>query len=123
MNSRFEMTMTTCKIHKYEVPVLSKYYDKNGKKMCCTLGWSEKFEDRKYATIGRCESGDVTVSTVWLGMDHGWGKGKPIIFETMIFGGEHDQYQERYSTQKEAVAGHEKACELAFKQNSLTEGE
>lgn len=35
-------------------------------------------------------------------------------FETMIFGGEHDQYQERYSTWDEAEAGHKRAIELVF---------
>jgi hypothetical protein len=46
------------------------------------------------------------VSTVFLGLDHQWGDGPPLVFETMIFGGEHDQYQERYSTWDEAEAGH-----------------
>ena len=30
----------------------------------------------------------------------------------MIFGGEHDQYQERYSTWDEAIEGHKNACKL-----------
>ena len=34
---------------------------------------------------------------------------RPILFETMIFGGEHDQYQERYATREEAVEGHARA--------------
>lgn len=50
--------------------------------------------------------GDVTVSTVHLGLDHRYGGGSPLIFETMIFGGEHDQYQRRYSTEEEAMRGH-----------------
>jgi hypothetical protein len=29
-----------------------------------------------------------------------------VIFETMIFGGEHDHSQWRYSTEDEAAAGH-----------------
>ncbi len=55
---------------------------------------------------------DVKVSTVFLGIDHAFGYGNPILFETMIFGGKHDQYQERYSTWDEAVNGHHKACKL-----------
>lgn len=59
------------------------------------------------------------VSTVWLGMDHNWsGEGKPIIFETMVFAYDEDgevnfsgEYQERYATEKEALAGHAKAVE------------
>ncbi len=46
------------------------------------------------------------VSTVWLGLDHQFGDGPPLIFETMIFGGPHDQAQWRYSTKQEAKEGH-----------------
>jgi hypothetical protein len=46
------------------------------------------------------------VSTVWLGLNHAWGDGPPLIFETMIFGGPMDQYQERYSTEEQAAIGH-----------------
>lgn len=57
--------------------------------------------------------GDARVSTVFLGLDHSFGHGPPLLFETMIFGGPHDQYQERYPTRDEAVAGHQRAVELA----------
>jgi len=53
------------------------------------------------------------VSTVFLGLDHGWGDGPPILFETMIFGGPHDQRQWRYSTIEEAREGHKAAVRLA----------
>ena len=48
----------------------------------------------------------VSVSTVFLGIDHGFGHGPPILFETMVFGGVLDQEQERYATWEEAEAGH-----------------
>lgn len=57
---------------------------------------------------------NVKVSTVFLGIDHGFGSDKPVLFETMVFGGEHDQYQDRYSTWDEAEAGHQKAIEMIF---------
>jgi hypothetical protein len=47
------------------------------------------------------------VSTVWLGLDHGFGSGPPVIFETMVFGGPLDQEMERYCTWESAVTGHE----------------
>lgn len=57
--------------------------------------------------------GDVKVSTVFLGLDHSFGDdGPPILFETMIFGGEHDEYQDRYATWDEAVDGHKKAVDM-----------
>lgn len=60
--------------------------------------------------IGRELIGDIRVSTVFLGWDYRvFGEGPPILFETMIFGGRYDQYQERYCTRSEAVAGHERA--------------
>ena len=30
----------------------------------------------------------------------------PVLFESMIFGGEHDEYQRRYCTYDEALEGH-----------------
>ena len=60
---------------------------------------------------------DVMVSTVFLGLDHNYGDGPPLIFETMIFGGPLDQWQDRYSTEEEAKLGHERACILAFRKS------
>ena len=34
------------------------------------------------------------------------------IFETMIFGGEHDQWQDRYATWDQAVEGHKAAVNM-----------
>ena len=52
--------------------------------------------------------GDVFVSTVWLGINHNHGSGPPLLYETMIFGGAHDQWQDRYSTRELARLGHER---------------
>jgi hypothetical protein len=50
---------------------------------------------------------DITISTVFLGIDHNFSQeGPPVVFETMVFGGEQDELCERYSTWKEAVYGH-----------------
>jgi hypothetical protein len=56
----------------------------------------------------------VRISTAFLGIDHNYGDGPPILFETMIFGGDHDGYQDRYYTWNEAIEGHKKAIELIF---------
>lgn len=73
--------------------------------------WGKMFEstDRvvKQDTID-----DVRISTVFLGIDHSFMSGPPLLFETMIFGGEHDQYCERYSTWEQAEKGHKRAIEL-----------
>ena len=52
----------------------------------------------------------VQISTVFLGIDHAFGSGPPILWETMIFGGLLDEFQERYATKAEALAGHQEAC-------------
>lgn len=54
----------------------------------------------------------VHVSTVFLGLDHSWGSGPPLVFETMTFDGRPaelrtcDGYQWRYSSLDDAEAGH-----------------
>ena len=55
----------------------------------------------------------VSVSTIFLGLDHRYhGEGEPILWETMIFGGEHDQFQERYTSKADALAGFAKAVKM-----------
>jgi len=55
----------------------------------------------------------ITVSTVFLVLDHNHSsKGKPILFESMIFHGELNQSMNRYCTWKEAEKGHQKMVEL-----------
>jgi hypothetical protein len=57
--------------------------------------------------------GPVRISTVFLGIDHNFNPhGPPILFETMIFGGQHDQYMDRYATKAEALAGHARAVNM-----------
>jgi hypothetical protein len=47
----------------------------------------------------------ILVSTVFLGLDHGWG-GKPLIFESMIFNGPCHDDMDRYTTWEQAEIGH-----------------
>ena len=58
----------------------------------------------------------IFVSTVFLGLDHAWNSDVPVLWETMIFGGEHDQYQERYTSHEDALEGHKKALTLITKE-------
>lgn len=81
------------------------------------MEWSEQFEEmsvNKTKHVGNDIIGDYHISTVWLGLDHNFLGGKPLVFETMVF--EHprdscDIYMERYSTWDEAVEGHKTAIE------------
>lgn len=63
--------------------------------------------------VGLSGDDECYVSTVFLSIDHAYDGGLPVLFETMIFGGEHDEYQERYHTWEEAEYGHKRACALA----------
>jgi hypothetical protein len=56
--------------------------------------------------------GRVRVSTVLLLIDHAFGPGPPVIFETMIFGGWHDQRQWRYTSMEAARCGHVRALAM-----------
>lgn len=82
--------------------------DKNGnpKKEKNLLVWGRWLNtaDRK---VARTNIGKVLISTVFLGLDHRFfGKGKPILYETMVFGGKLDQMMERYCTKEQAIKGH-----------------
>jgi hypothetical protein len=53
----------------------------------------------------------LTVSTVFLGLDHQRGDGPPLLFETMVFPDCEDAW--RYSTWDQAGAGHDQVVEIA----------
>lgn len=94
------------------------YYDRDGNRIALSA-WANMFEDRQqmldYKRVGDTYIGPARVSTVWLGLDHRmgflWpdeaGPYRPLIFETMVFGGKLDGAYWRYSTEAEALAGHE----------------
>lgn len=59
----------------------------------------------------RSQDEEVTVSTVFLSLDHNhWGQGAPVLFETLVFGGPHDGRMSRYCTWDEAERGHKVMC-------------
>jgi hypothetical protein len=89
------------------------YYDKQGEKINDTLEWAKLFEDKEYKRIAETTIGKHWISTVWLGLDHNYDGGKPLIFETMVFlknkNGKtikSDLDMDRYSTLEEAKDGH-----------------
>ncbi len=93
---------------------MSVYYGMDGQ-VIDRDEFAAMFEDPLGRRVAHDSQGDVSVSTVLLCLDHRFGdEGPPLIFETMIFGGDHDEYQERYSTREQAEEGHRRACELAF---------
>ena len=72
-----------------------------------------KFLEGKERIVAQDEiNKDCHISTVFLGLDHSYGDEDPILFETMIFGGIHDMYQERYRTWEESEKRHKQLVKL-----------
>ena len=72
--------------------------------------WYKK--NKKQGIVKQDTIDEVLVSTVFLGLDHSFSGEKPLLWETMIFGGNHDQYQDRYSSYEDALKGHQEALDL-----------
>jgi len=72
-----------------------------------TLKWGEWMEGADRTVAKEEVIPDVEVSTVFLGHDLGFWESHPILYETMVFGGQHDGYQQRYETREQALRGHD----------------
>ena len=117
---------------------MSDFYNRQGQRIGL-MTWARHVEDRQYSVVAQHWVRGWMVSTVWLGLDHGYGMTPvPLIFETMIFapkdatvgredwetGGDAsgtapvdlDQYQERYPTEEAAQAGHDRALAAMVEQ-------
>jgi hypothetical protein len=84
------------------------HYDRAGRPISL-MEWVALFGDSEGRRVGYDELYGYQVSTVWLGIDHNFGAGPPLIFETMVFGpeGGFDVDCRRYSTEDQARTGHE----------------
>ena len=82
--------------------------DKDGKTpiLCDDLiKWGSWLETEN-RTVARTYVVGGYVSTVFLGLDHGDGVHAPMLFETLVFNGEHDGEMTRCATWKEAEEMH-----------------
>lgn len=77
------------------------------------LTWGNWFRDIEQRRIGDDKFNGVRVSTVFLGLNHNFGSGEPVLFETMIFGGPLDNETWRYATYDQAERGHQEALTQA----------
>lgn len=85
-----------------------------------TKEWAQYFEIAN-RRVGYDEVNDYIISTVFLGLDHGFGQGEPLLFETMIFdkkqpvkgmnGSYESVYMMRYTNYDEAFATHQHMVE------------
>ncbi len=93
---------------------MSTFYDRRGQPMASLDEWATAFEGVTRQVASTTLPNGRLVSTVWLGIDHSFGSGPPLIFETMVFPGDgdaHDLDCDRYSTETDAIAGHARMCE------------
>jgi hypothetical protein len=84
------------------------FYDMNGRKIP-VLEWERIFHKDRHVgdTYLRTHYGDYRVSTVLLGINYDFtGQGRPIIFETMVFGDGLAHVMARYATRRQAARGH-----------------
>jgi hypothetical protein len=77
-----------------------------------TLDWAIFMETGDRTVVKTMISEGVVVSTVFLGIDHSFGSNDPILYETMVFGGEHTALQRRYQLWEEAELGHDEIVAL-----------
>lgn len=81
----------------------------------CTMDEAASQMQMSKRLLRRTNTWDAIVSTVFLVFDHatpllGDGPHVPLLFETMVFGGEHDGYQRRYATYDDAIAQHDRVA-------------
>ena len=79
--------------------------------------WGTFFNDIEQRRIAHTQvSPRISVSTVFLGLDHRCGSaGKPILFESLVFGGKHNEEMLRYTSFDDAVKGHNELVAMALK--------
>ncbi len=95
--------------------------DENGQPVICDdlYVWADWFETSPTRRLASTQIGEVFISTVFLGLDHNFAPVEdpltyqPILWETMIFGGRHNQQMWRYTSREAAELGHAEACALA----------
>jgi hypothetical protein len=110
---------------------MSDYYILRGHvPVLCTdlLTWARWLENTN-RIVSQDRIGDVFISTVFLGVDHNFYGGDPLLFETMVFDeGDKvelfngiktpdsiDEYTQRYSTWDQAEEGHKQIMQLIRK--------
>lgn len=59
--------------------------------------WGKTFRDKGKRRVDATEIGESRVSTVFLGLDHGYGNSEPVLWETLVFNGPMDGEMDRCS--------------------------
>lgn len=100
--------------------IFYKLDEENNAVKCEVEEWGAALE--KASRIVKQDTiGNVQISTVFLGIDNNicFDDSEPHLFETMIFGGEHNDYQTRCSTWDQALLMHEAALLIVKSTNGI----
>lgn len=90
--------------------------DKNDKPVPCNsfMKWARWFESAD-KRVELTKVGELEISTVFLGLDHSWGDGPPVLWETMVFDKERNEkdVDQCSGNREQAEAMHEKMVHRA----------
>ncbi len=104
------------------------HWDRQGNPLD-TLAWAELYENHNYrqvalTTVTTPAGQEVKVSTVWMGLDQGFGATRqPLIFETAVFlPGVGDYYDGvwRCATEQQAREGHRRIVQALQRGDDLS---
>lgn len=87
---------------------MTRLFDRSGNPITFDQ-WAKSFDDTTLKRVAYTTTWNgFHISTVWLGLDHQFGLGPPLIFETMVFPkfGFRQLDMARYSTEAQAISGH-----------------
>lgn len=93
--------------------IRNRYYDREGNRIGL-FEWAELFDDWSYKIVDQDVLGPYWVSTVWMGLNHQYLDGPPLIFESAVFrsGGTHCQLEcIRHTTEVSARSVHKELVE------------
>lgn len=94
----------------------ARYILQNNRPVLCAdpklwEAWMSVADGRCFVARTRFRALGVVVSTVFTGEDYAPTKSLgPLVFETLVRGGDMDGYVQLYRTRKSAQAGHEDVC-------------
>lgn len=72
------------------------------------LQWAKDMEKGNKIKLTLLPDG-IRISTVWLGLDHNLGEGRPLIYESMVFDKDRKELdQVRYATIEKALKDHDR---------------
>jgi hypothetical protein len=107
---------------RYDASVIL-HYDREGNPIDL-WEWARLHAIDEYRIVAQHWVRGWLVSTVWLGINHNWCGGTPIIFETMVFpptdaSGDDmmsECFMDRYATEAAALAGHDQVLTAVLDQ-------